>query len=92
MSEFPRAYLRISPNLDQHPDPLAMLKAICAANRQPERGRFREPIVLERAVGRKSYRMLVQRGDVVPAPAGPGVYLDGWDDWQEGDITVADRM
>lgn len=92
MSEFPRAYLRISPNLDQHPDPLAMLKAICAANRQPERGRFREAVVLERAVGRKSYRLLVERGDVVPANPGPGVYLDGWDQWQEGDYTVADRM
>lgn len=92
MSEFPRAYLRMSPNLDQHPNPLAMVQAMCAANRQPERGRFREPVVLERTVGRKAYRMMVERGDIVPAAPGPGVYLDGWDEWQEGDMTVAERM
>lgn len=92
MSEFPRAYLRMLPNIDQHPDPLAMLRAMCAAARQPQRGRFREPIVLERAVGRKAYKLLVERGDVVPANPGPGVYLEGWDELQEGDMTVAERM
>ena len=88
----PRAYLRMSPDLDQHPDPLAMVKAMCAAARQPTRGRFREPKVLERSVGRRQYREMVQRGDVIPADPGPGVYLDGWDEWQEGDWTVAERM
>lgn len=92
MSEFPRAYLRMLPNIDQHPDPLAMVRAMCAAARQPQRGRFREAVVLERAVGRKAYRMLVERGDVVPAIPGPGVYLEGWDELQEGDMTVAERM
>lgn len=86
----PRAYLRMSPDLDQHPDPLAMVKAMCAAARQPTRGRFRDPRVLERAVGKRQYREMVQRGDVVPAD--PGVYLDGWDEWQEGDLTVGERM
>lgn len=92
MSDFPRAYLRMSPNLDQHPNPLAMVQAMCAASRQPERGRFREAVVLERTVGRKAYRLMVERGDVVPADPGPGVYLDGWDEWQEGDLTVGERM
>lgn len=88
----PRAYLRMSPDLDQHPDPLSMLKAMCAAARQPERGRFRAPVVLERAVGKRQYREMVQRGDVIAADPGPGVYLAGWDEWQEGDHTVAERM
>lgn len=88
----PRAYLRMSPDLDQHPDPLAMLKAMCSAARQPTRGRFREPRVLERIVGKRQFREMVQRGDLVPADPGPGVYLDGWDEWQEGDWTVAERM
>lgn len=88
----PRAYLRMSPDLDQHPDPLAMVKAMCSAARQPTRGRFREPRVLERVVGKRQYREMVQRGDLVPADPGPGVYLDGWDEWQEGDWTVAERM
>jgi hypothetical protein len=82
----------MSPDIDQHPDPLAMLRAMCAAARQPDRGRFREPVVLERAVGKRQYREMVARGDVVPANPGPGVYLDGWDEWQEGDHTVAERM
>jgi hypothetical protein len=86
----PRAYLRIDPNIDQHPDPLAMVRAMCAAARQPERGRFREAVVLERAVGRTAYKGMVQRGDVVPLDQ--GIYLDGWDEWQEGDHTVGDRM
>jgi hypothetical protein len=88
----PRAYLRMSPDLDQHPDPLSMVRAMCAAARQPSRGRFRDPRVLERAVGKRQYREMVQRGDVVPADPGPGIYLDGWDEWQEGDHTVAERM
>lgn len=88
----PRAYLRIDPNIDQHPDPLSMVRAMCAAARQPERGRFREPAVLERAVGRRQYRAMVERGDVIKADPGPGVYLDGWDEWQEGDLTVGERM
>lgn len=92
VSEFPKAYLRMSPNLDQHPDPLAMVRAMCAANRQPKRGRFRDPIVLERTLGRKAYRLLVERGDVVPSKDTPGIYLEGWDEWQEGDHTVAERM
>lgn len=82
----------MSPDLDQHPDPLSMLRAMCAAARQPDRGRFREARVLERTVGKRQYREMVQRGDVIPADPGPGVYLDGWDEWQEGDHTVAERM
>lgn len=82
----------MSPDLDQHPDPLAMVKAMCSAARQPDRGRFRHPEVLERVVGKRQYRAMVERGDVVVAVPGPGVYLDGWDEWQEGDWTVAERM
>ena len=88
----PRAYLRIDPNIDQHPDALSMVRALCAAARQPNRGRFRDPTVLERAVGRRQYRAMVERGDVIADQPGPGVYLDGWDEWQEGDLTVGERM
>lgn len=88
----PRAYLRIDPNLDQHPDPLSMVKAMCAAARQPDRGRFRDVRILERAVGKRQYREMVTRGDIIPSDPAPGVYLDGWDEWQEGDHTVAERM
>lgn len=92
VTDFPRAYLRMLPNIDQHPDPLAMVRAMCAAARQPQRGRFREPIVLRRAIGTKAYKLMEGRGDIVPAPDGQGVYLEGWDELQEGDMTVAERM
>jgi hypothetical protein len=86
----PRAYLRMSPNLDQHPDPLGMVMLMCAAARQPERGRFKDRRVLERVVGRKRLTEMLARADVV-AVAG-GYYVEGWDEWQEGDMTVSERM
>ncbi len=88
----PRAYLRIDPNLDQtHPDPGAFVGLLCAAHRQPERGRFRDRVLLERAIGRAATRRLMERGDVVTLADGR-LYVDGWDEWQEGDLTVSERM
>jgi hypothetical protein len=86
----PKAYLRISPDLDQHEDPLVMVILICAANRQPRRGRFKSTAIVERLVGRKRFRECVVRGDLIHE--GTAWYLDGWDEWQEGDHTVGDRM
>jgi hypothetical protein len=87
----PKAYLRMSPNLDQHPDPLGMVLAMCAAGRQTDRGRFESRAVLERILGRRRTRAMLERHDLVVLPDGR-LYLDGWDEWQEGDITVGERM
>lgn len=86
----PKAYLRISPDLDQHEDPMVMVLLICAANRQPQRGRFKSSAVVERIIGRKRFAKCVARGDLVHE--GTAWYLDGWDEWQEGDLTVGERM
>lgn len=86
----PRAYLRMSPNLDQHPDPEGMVLLLCAANRQPERGRFRDKPTLVRALGASRLKRFLARGDVVETPA--GWYVEGWDEWQEGDLTVGERQ
>lgn len=86
----PRAYLRMSPNLDQHPDPMAMVLLLCAANRQPHRGRFRDKAVLARILGAGRLRRLMERRDVVPRDG--GWYVEGWDEWQEGDLTVGERQ
>jgi hypothetical protein len=86
----PRAYLRMSPNLDQHPDPLGMVLLLCAAARQPTRGLFKDRRVLERVVGRKRVKEMLERRDVVEVSA--GYYVEGWEEWQEGDMTVAERM
>jgi len=88
----PRAYLRIDPNLDMTKADLAsFVRLLCAAGRQPDRGRFRDRQLLERAVGRAKAKVLIADGDVSVLPDGR-LYVEGWDEWQEGDHTVADRM
>lgn len=88
----PRAYLRIDPNIDQTvPDLDAFIRLMCAAARQPERGRFRDRALLDRAIGRSKTAKALARGDIVTLSDGR-LYVDGWDEWQEGDLTVGDRM
>lgn len=88
----PRAYLRIDPNIDQTmPDLEAFIRLMCAAARQPERGRFKDRRLLERAIGRAKAVKAIARGDVVTLEDGR-LYVEGWDEWQEGDITVGERM
>lgn len=89
----PRAYLRIDPNIDQtHPDNLdGFVRLLCVAARQPERGRFRSRVILEGLLGKPKVRALYARGDVMDQADGRA-YVMGWDEWQEGDHTVGDRM
>lgn len=89
--QLPKAYLRIDPNIDAHPDPATMLLLICWANRQRHRGRFRELAQLRRIVGRRQLQEAIDRGDLVEE-AGGVFYLAGWDEWQEGDFTVGERV
>jgi hypothetical protein len=94
--QLPKAYLRMDPNIDQHADPEGLVLLICAANRQARRGRF-VPSIVERLLGRK--RMLEflrprpgkEKADLIEQPDGT-LYLDGWDEWQEGDLTVGERQ
>jgi hypothetical protein len=97
VGQLPKVYLRIDPNIDQHPDPEGMLLLICAANRQPHRGRFVDVAIIERCLGRERAKRFL-------SPRRPGktpdvvqledrtFYVDGWDEWQEGDLTVGDRV
>lgn len=87
----PRAYIRVDPNIDQHPDCEGMIRLLCAGARQPERGRFKDLVVVRRALGVARTKRLVDRGDIIQLPDGRW-YADGWDEWQEGDHTVAERM
>src|SRR5437773_2543798 len=87
----PRAYLRVDPNIDQHPDPLGMLLLLCAAHRQPDRGRFRSRAILDRTLGRSRVTAMLRTGDLCALDDGR-LYVPGWDEWQEGDLTVAERM
>lgn len=90
--DLPKVYLRLDPNLDAHADPEAMLKLMLWANRQPHRGRFRDLAVLRRVLGPKRLQAAIDRGDLREDEDGTGYYLAGWDEWQEGDHTVGERV
>lgn len=91
--ELPKAYLRLDPDIDQkHPDNLdGMVRLLCAANRQRPRGFFHSRDTFVSIFGKTLARRFFERGDVEEAPGGR-VYVKGWGAWQEGDLTVAERV
>lgn len=89
--QLPKAYLRLDPNADAHPDLDAMVRFMCWANRQPDRGRFKTLDVMRKLIGRKRLQACIDRGDVEQIPDGRWL-LVAWDDWQEGDLTVGERV
>lgn len=89
--QLPKAYLRIDPNIDHtHTSPGDMVTLLCAANRQPRRGLFKSPELALKVLGRGLLTRALKRGDLVSH--GDGLYVAGWDEWQEGDFTVGERM
>lgn len=95
-----RAYHRIDPLMDErkgHYTPAqfgAFLKVQLVAGRQTRRGHFRSIAALKALLPSAYVRhvdFLVAEGDLDISRAGL-VYVDGWDQWQEGDLTVRDRM
>lgn len=95
-----RAYHRVDPLMDErkgHYTPAqlgAFLKVQLLAGRQSRRGRFRSEAALRMMLPAAYVRhvdFLLSEGDIVACPDGT-VYVDGWDQWQEGDLTVRDRM
>jgi hypothetical protein len=71
----------------------ALVGAIGAAEAQPERGRFRSERVLRALL--ESYGRwvpyLIAHRDVIVLDDGR-LYVDGWDEWQEGDWKVQERV
>jgi len=95
-----RAYHRVDPLMDErkgHYTPAqlgAFLKVQLVAGRQTNRGHFRSVAAL-RAILPATYTrhvdFLLAEGDLDVLADG-SVYVDGWREWQEGDLTVKDRM
>lgn len=79
----------------------AWMAALCLCETQPERGRFRTEKLLRLLLDEPKHGantnlgkwvpFLVEHGDLIRQPDG-SLYMDGWDEWQEGDLTVKDRM
>jgi HNH endonuclease len=93
--QLPKAYLRLDPNIDHtHPEHLeAFIRLLCAASRQPHRGWFRSRAMVEHLLGKRATATLFDRGDLVQRTGGFGIVeVPGWDEWQEGDFTVGERM
>lgn len=94
-----KAYLRMDPLTDERKAGYtdgqfrAFFNVLCAAGRQNPRGRFRSLAQLKGLLGvhARHVQFLITEGDVIPLTDG-SVYVDGWDQWQEGDLTVGDRM
>jgi hypothetical protein len=95
-----RAYHRVDPLMDErkgHYTPAqfgAFLKVQLLAGRQTARGRFRSIAALRGllpAAYVKHVEFLLAEGDLDVLEDGT-VYVDGWNEWQEGDLTVRDRM
>ncbi len=94
-----RAYLRLDPNFADkkigYPDGAhrAYIDTLCFAEQQPLRGRFRNrkllAVLLEKRARWIPY--LIEHRDLTEFKDG-SLYLDGWDEWQEGDVTVTERM
>lgn len=97
-----RAYLRVDPGLYErkvveqgYPPALfaAFVGVLCLAEHQPKRGRFRNALVLRALLcplGR-FVPELIRRTDLIVQPDG-SLYVDGWDEWQEGDWKVGERV
>ena len=97
-----RAYIRVSPELyekkvfeKRYPLPAvaALIGCFCMAELQPHRGRFRDLTILRALLGpaAKHVAYLIEKGDLVELPTGQ-IYVTDWDEWQEGDVTVKERM
>lgn len=95
-----RAYHRIDPLMDErksHYSPAqfgAFLKVQLVAGRQGQRGWFRSVPALRGALPAAYARQidfLIAENDLQVCGDGR-VYVPGWDEWQEGDWTVAERM
>jgi hypothetical protein len=82
----------------------AFVMLLSQAEQQPQRGRFRSLVELRAAMDcmveeagpgaamSKYVPFLLKQGDVVKLPDGGPYYVDGWDEWQEGNWQVAERM
>lgn len=94
-----RAYLRLDPHASdrkaEYPDGAfrAFFETLCHAEQQPQRGIFRNRKLLAALLDkrRRWIPYLIEHGDLIEEDDGR-LLVDGWAEWQEGDLNVAERM
>lgn len=97
-----RAYIRLDPGFFERKvlekgytsgEAVALVGVLCLAEQQLPRGRFRNERILRALLGQygRFVPTLISRGDLTVEDGGR-LYVDGWDIWQEGDVTVKERM
>ncbi len=94
-----RAYIRFEPAFaerkEDYPDGAfrALVECFCYAESQPRRGHFRNERILRAFLDKRArwVPFLIAHGDLATVSDG-SLYVEGWEEWQEGDVTVADRM
>ena len=94
-----RHYIRLDPEVWDHklayPDGAfaAFVGLLCCGEAQPARGRFKTLQILKAYMGKRArwIPFLLEHGDLV-ALHGGGYYVEGWDEWQEGDWKVKERV
>ena len=92
-----RAYIRVDPELADrkchYPDGAlsAFVLTLCFAEQQPQRGYFK-PNVLKALLERRARWIpyLIEHGDLEDRNG--RLYFVGWDEWQEGDWKVHERV
>jgi hypothetical protein len=94
-----RSYIRLDPLFPDHkaayPDGagFALVLTWCFAAQQHRPGHFRNrrllAVFLEKRA--KWVPFLIDHGDIIERPDGT-LYVEGWDEWQEGDWQVIERM
>ena len=94
-----RSYIRLDPAFIEHKEAYpdgpyaALVDVFCLAEQQPARGRFRNERYLRALLGRRGRHVpyLLEHQDLKPLADGR-LYVDGWDEWQEGDWKVGERV
>lgn len=90
--EQPRKFIRIAWNIeDKHPEWQTFAALLLMANRQAPRGRFKRLDALIARFGTEAVDRMKVREDLVLQPDGTWI-VQGWDRWQEGDVTADMRM
>jgi hypothetical protein len=97
-----KVYIRMDPLLDQRKAHYstqqlgAFVRVLLLLGRGSHPGRFPgDAAALKRALpadAAKHVGFLLEQGDIVVEGRGDRIYFDGWDEWQEGDLTVNDRQ